>query len=207
MSRLRFRVLVLLLSLACTGGSACRLLRPEVVTTRMIEPQILDPPTQPPAPPASENPARTVADAALIRLLDTQARGHIGRKLLHQQPGGELVEDAVWRWSSAPDRYLDSALRLALAASGEVRLVDTGNVASMAVTLIGWQIETSGKTQLVGVIELVVTKADHTVRTQVIRGSEPVSSDELPGDLPAAAGRLLHTLASQSLATAARAAR
>lgn len=206
MSRLRFRLLVLLLTLACTGGSACRLQRPEVVPTRMIEPQIVEPTRQPPAPPASENQAGSVAGAAPIRLLDAQARGHIGRKLLHQQSGGELVEDAVWRWSSTPDRYLDSALRLALVSSGDVRLVDTGNVASMAVTLIGWQIETSGRTQLVGVVELVVTKVDRTVHTQLIRGSEPVSA-ELPGDLAAGAGRLLHTLAVQSLASAARAVR
>jgi hypothetical protein len=37
------------------------------------------------------------------------------------------------------------------------------------------------------------------VRTQVIRASEPVSA-ELPGNLATAAGRLLHSLASQSLA-------
>jgi hypothetical protein len=54
----------------------------------------------------------TGATAAPIRLLDTQARGHIGRRLLHQRPDGELIEDPVWRWSSAPDRYLDTALRL-----------------------------------------------------------------------------------------------
>ena len=57
----------------------------------------------------SENSARensSAADARPVRLLDTQARGHIGRRVLHQQPEGELIEDPVWRWSSAPDRYL-----------------------------------------------------------------------------------------------------
>ena len=37
--------------------------------------------------------------------------------VLYQQPSGELTEDPVWRWSSAPDRYLDTALRLELASS------------------------------------------------------------------------------------------
>ena len=60
-------------------------------------------------------------------------------------------------------------------------------------------------TQLVGVIELSVTEADRTVRTQMIRKSEQVSAD-LPGNLAAAAGRLLQSLASEGLAQAVQAA-
>jgi hypothetical protein len=146
------------------------------------------------------------AAATPIRLLDTQSREHIGRRLLHQQAGGELVEDLVWRWSSAPERYLDSALRLALASSPGVRPVDAGNAAVMAATLLAWQLESEGNPHLVGAVEVTITATDRTVRTQVIRASEPVSP-ELPDDLADAAGRLLHDLASESLTRATQALR
>jgi hypothetical protein len=74
----------------------------------------------------------------------------------------------------------------------------------MAVTLLVWQLESAG-TQLVGAVELSVTAADRSVRTQMIRRSEPVSA-ELPGNLAAAAGRLLQGLASESLAQGIQAA-
>jgi hypothetical protein len=79
--------------------------------------------------------------------------------------------------------------------------VDTGSVTAMGVTLIVWQLESTGSTQLVGAVELGITAPDRTLRTEVIRSSEPVASS-LPGDLAAAAGRLLNTLATKSLATA-----
>jgi hypothetical protein len=161
----------------------------------MLEPQLPEPPVPAGSADSSESPSGVTA----IRLLDTHARGHIGRRLLHQETGGELTEDAVWYWASAPDRYLDSALRLALASSRDVRLVDAGNVPAIAVTLLVWQLESRDSRQLVGAVELSVTAADRSVRTQVIRASEPVSA-ELPGNLATAAGRLLHSLASQSLA-------
>ena len=84
---------------------------------------------------------RVAANAVAVRLLDTQARAHIGRRVLHQQPDGELTEDPVWRWSSAPDRYLDTALRLELAAARDVRLVDSGTASTLAVTLLVWHLE------------------------------------------------------------------
>ena len=193
-----FRVLLIL---ACAGGSAsCRLQRPEVTPARMVEPELVEPSSDP-SPGESESPA----PARSIRLLETQARGHIGHRLLHQQDGGELTENPVWRWSSTPDRYLDSVLRLVLASSPDVRLVDTANAPAMAVTLLVWQLESAGSRQLVGVVEVSVTAADRTVRTQMIRGREPVSA-ELPGNLAAAAGRLLQSLASESLARAIQAA-
>ena len=68
----------------------------------------------------------------------------------------------------------------------------------MAVTLTAWHLESTDRVRLVGAVELVVTGSDRTVHDHVIRGSEPVSS-ELPGDLAAAAGRLLQRLASASL--------
>ena len=46
--------------------------------------------------------------------------------------------------------------------------------------------------------------ADRMVRTQMIRRSEPVST-ELPGNLAAAAGRLLQSLAAESRARAIQA--
>jgi len=195
------RTSALLFTLACVGGSACQLRRPDVVPARMLEPQLVEP-----ASPSAQASQPRSSAATLIRLLDTQARSHIGRALLHQRPGGELSEDSIWRWSSTPDRYLDSALRLALASSPDVRLVDTGNAPAMTVTLLVWQLESVSSTQLVGAVELSVTAADRSVRTQTIRRSEPVSA-ELPGDLAAAAGRLLQTLASESLTSATRVVR
>ena len=192
--------IALVLVLACAGASAsCRLQRPDVIPVRMLEPEMVEPPAAESVQPRSSAPALS------IRLLDTQARAHIGHRLLHQQPGGELIEDPTWRWSSRPDRYLDSALRLALASSSEVRFVDTALTPAMAVTLVVWQLESAGSTQLAGVVELSVTAADRTVRTQMIRKSEPVSA-ALPGNLASAAGRLLQGLASESLARAIQAA-
>ena len=138
------------------------------------------------------------ATAASVRLLDTQARGHIGRRLLHQQPDGELIEDPVWRWSSAPDRYLDTALRLELTSSRVLRLVDVASAPTVAATLLVWHLETGGGTRLVGAVEFQVTRTDHVVQTQVVQASEAVSAD-LPGDLAAAAGRLLRRLALEGL--------
>ena len=97
----------ILLFTACLCGVACRLRRPDTTPSRMIEPQVLEPQLPDPAKQVTKAP-----NATPVRLLDTQSRGHIGRRLLHQQPDGELTEDPVWRWSSAPDRYLDTALRL-----------------------------------------------------------------------------------------------
>jgi hypothetical protein len=90
-------------------------------------------------------------------VLDTLARGHIGRRVLHQQPNGELTEDAVWRWSSAPDRYLDTALRFELASSPDLRLVDTGRARALAATLLIWDLDSTGETRLVGAVEFQVT--------------------------------------------------
>ena len=55
-----------------------------------------------------------------------------------------------------------------------------------------------GGTRLVGAVEFQITGTDRVVHTQVVRASEPVSA-ELPGDLAAAAGRLLRRLASDGL--------
>ena len=104
---------------------------------------------------------------APIRLLDTQARGHIGRRVLRQQPDGELTEDPVWRWSSAPDRYLETALRLELASSPVLQLVDMASAPTLATTLLVWHLETTGGgTRLVGAVEFQVTRADQVVQTQ-----------------------------------------
>jgi hypothetical protein len=182
-----------LLTLAYAGGAACQLRRPDTPAPRMLEPQVPEPPSSV-APPSGSQPATAVP----IRLLDTQARGHIGRRLLHQGVGGELTEDPVWLWSVTPDRYLDSALRFALASRADIKLVDTSNASPMAVTLIVWQLESADTVRIVGGIELTVTAAERRVRATVIRGSESVSTP-LPGNLAAAAGRLLQRLASESV--------
>ncbi|WP_035349868.1 ABC-type transport auxiliary lipoprotein family protein [Edaphobacter aggregans] len=183
----------LLLTIACLGAVACRLRRPDTAPTRMIEPQLLEPQLPEPARQVTKVP-----NAAAVRLLDTQARGHIGRRVLHQQPDGELTEDSVWRWSSAPDRYLDTALRIEVASSPAIRLVDAGRAPALAATLLVWDLESAGGTRLVGAVEFQITGTDRVVHTQVVRASEPVSA-ELPGDLAASAGRLLRRLASEGL--------
>src|SRR6516225_3747192 len=100
----------------------------------MIEPQVLEPAKQ----------GISDASAIPVRLLDTQARGHIGRRLLRQQPNGELTEDPVWRWSSSPERYLDTALRLEGASSPNVLFVETGDASTLAATLLEWDLESAG---------------------------------------------------------------
>jgi|SRR5215470_3452088 len=180
-------------TIACLGGLACQLRRPHTEPSRMIEPQLLEPQL-----PESTGPVTKAPSASPVRLLDTQARGHIGRRVLHQQPDGELTEDSVWRWSSAPDRYLDTALRLEGASSPHVRLVDAGRASTLAATLLVWDLESAGGARLVGAVEFQITGTDRVVHTQVVRASEPVSA-ELPGDLAAAAGRLLRRLASEGL--------
>jgi hypothetical protein len=69
--------------------------------------------------------------------------------------------------------------------------------------LLAWHLETANGTRLVGAVEFQITGIDRVVQTQVVRGSEPVS-DVLPGDLAAAAGRLLRRLASEGLARVVR---
>jgi len=184
-----------LLTLVCLGGSGCqlRMQRPTTTPSRMIEPQVLEPQLSDPATQVSKTP-----NATPVRLLDTQARGHIGRHLLRQLPNGELTEDSVWRWSSAPDRYLDTALQLEMASSPNVRLVDTGRARTLAATLLVWDLESAGENRLVGAVEFQVTGTDRVVHTQVARTSEAISA-ELPGDLAAAAGRLLRRLASEGV--------
>ena len=180
-----------LLALLCaTAGCQLKLKPPDTVPSRMIEPQFEEPNRDGSASPPSTN-------AAQIRLLETQARGHIGRRLLHQQADGELVEDAIWRWSSAPDRYLDTALRLELTTRSDVRLVDVATAPSVAVTLLAWHLDATGGSHLVGAVELQYTGPDRVVRSQVVRATEPVS-EPLPGNLASAAGRLLRRLASES---------
>ena len=121
----------LLLAIACLGAASCRLRRPETTPVRMVEPQLLEPQIPDPVRQVPKAP-----NAASVRLLDTQARGHIGRRVLHKQPDGELTEDSVWRWSSAPDRYLDTALRIEAASSPDIRLVDAGHSTALAATLL-----------------------------------------------------------------------
>ena len=183
-----------LLWMACLAGVACLPHRPATVPSRMIEPQVLEP--RPPAQPPGED--AKALNAAPVRLLDTQARAHIGRRVLHQQPGGELTEDAVWRWSSAPDRYLDTAIRIELSSRPDIRLVDAGGAITVAATLLEWDLDSRPQMRLVGAVEFQITATDRIIHRYVVRASEPVSAD-LPGDLAVASGRLLRRLASEGL--------
>jgi hypothetical protein len=185
---------VFVLAVACMGGGCrVRIERPDTVPIRMIEPQLIEP-----AAVAADGP-----NARSVRLLETQSRGHIGRRLLHQQPGGEVTEDPVWLWASTPDRYLDSAVRYAIGSSPDIRLVDAGGAPSLAVTLVVWQIEAAPIPRLVGAVEVQVTTTDRAVHSEIIRAEEPIAAD-LPGDLAAAAGRLLGRLATDCLSRVMR---
>ena len=183
--------LLLMIACHCTGG--CKLHRPSITPSRMLEPQLFEPQLTQPPPLTTK-----AASAAPIRLLDTQSRAHIGRRLLHQQTNGELIEDPVWRWSSLPDHYLDTALHLEVAAAPDWQLVDSGHVVSLGATLLSWHLASGEGMRLVGAVEFQITSTDHVVRTQIVGASEPVSG-ELPGDLALASGRLLRGLASKGL--------
>jgi hypothetical protein len=189
----------LLVAIACAAGLACQLKRPDIVPARMIEPQLLQPQ---PTEPAGQGATGTGAPRP-VRLLDTQVRGHIGRRVLRQQPDGELTEDPVWLWSSSPDGYLDTALRLELTSSPVLRLVDVPSAPTLAATLLVWHLESGSGTRLVGAVEFRLTRTDHVVETYVVQANEPVSAD-LPGDLATVAGRLLRRLAVEGLTRVAR---
>ena len=189
-ARTRPRLLLMFASLALV---ACQLRRPTTAPSRVLEPQLLEPQLAEQPGTVAKNP-----NAASIRLLSTESHGNIGRRVLHRQPDGELTEDPVWRWSTPPDRYLDTALRLEVASSPRLRLVDAGDVPALAANLLAWNLESSEGTRLVGAIEFELTRTDRVIHTQIVRGSESVSG-ELPGDLAAAAGRLMRRLASEGL--------
>lgn len=184
------RRVVVLLATVVAAGAGCRVSMspPDVRPARIIEPAMVETPTDAKA-----------AEPTPIRLLDTQAHAHIGRRLLYKRADGELIEDPVWMWSSAPDRYLDLALRLAVSSSPDLRLIDAGRAPALALTLIAWHVEEAdGGRRLVGAAEVTAAGTDRGVRVQIVRASEPLGA-EFPGDLAGAAGRLLHTLASESV--------
>ena len=189
-ARARSHCLLMLASLALV---ACQLRRPTTAPSRVLEPQLLEPQLAEQPGTLAKNP-----NAFSIRLLSTESRGNIGRRVLHRQPNGELIEDPVWRWSTTPDRYLDTALRLEVASSPKLRLVDASDMPALAAYLLAWNLESSGSTRLVGTVEFEMTGTDRVIHTQVACGSETVSG-ELPGDLAAAAGRLMRRLASEGL--------
>jgi hypothetical protein len=194
----------LIMATACLVEAAC-VHRPATTPTRMVEPQLIQ--VQMPQTgglPQGDAPVSKAPTVTPIRLMDTESRGHIGRPVLHQEPNGELTEDPVWRWSSAPDQYLDTALRLGIESSPDMRLVDSGHVATLAATLVVWDLDQrSGQMRLTGAVEFQITGTDRAVHTHVVHISEPVSA-ELPGDLAVIAGRVMHDLVSEGLAWAAQ---
>ena len=193
MSRIERKRSLLLLMFVSLAVVACQLRRPTTAPSRVLEPQLLEPQVAEQPGTVAKNP-----NAASIRLLSTESHGNIGRRVLHRQPDGELTEDPVWRWSTSPDRYLDTALRLEVSSDPKLRLVDAGDVPALAANLLAWNLESSEGTRLVGAIEFELTRTDRVIHTQIVRGSESVSG-ELPGDLAAAAGRLMRRLASEGL--------
>ena len=136
--------MLFVLAVGClAGGCRVRIERPDTVPIRMIEPQLVEP----------RGVAADAPNATSVRLLETQGRAHIGRRVLHQQPGGEVTEDPVWLWATIPDRYLDSAVRYAIASNPDIRLVEVGSSPSLAVTLVVWQIGAAPSPRLVGAVE------------------------------------------------------
>ena len=72
----------LLIAIALPGGTACRLRPPQTTPVRMIEPVLVEPPMQGTSAPGTKP----------VRLLDTQARAHLGRRVLHRgSAGAELA--------------------------------------------------------------------------------------------------------------------
>jgi len=184
---------LVLVAASLGGGCRIHLQRPATQPTRMIEPRLAD----------SAASVEDAPDAASIRLLETQARAHIGRRILRQQPDGEVTEDPVWLWTSAPDRYLDSALRVAIASNPAIRLADTSGTPTLAVTLVAWQLEAGPNPRLIGAVEVQLTTTDRAIRSEIVRVEESIMAD-LPGDLAAASGRLLGRLASDCLSRVKR---
>lgn len=178
---------IALLVLVVATGAGCRLPRPDVAPVQMLEPEI--------APAAVT--AVTRADAVALRLLDTGRLSHVGRRVLYQQPAGVLIADPTWRWASPPDRYLELATRLEAGRRGEIALVDAVHVPTVALSLLAWHLA-DGSTRIRGVVEVTVTTRNRAVHTFLIRAEEPVG-DDVYATLGAASGRLLATLAAQSL--------
>jgi hypothetical protein len=188
-ARARFGLVLLLAAASLVAACRVRLERPVTQPARMVEPRLV----------TAVGEVADAPHASTVRLLETQSRSHIGRRLLHQRPDGEVTEDPIWLWTTTPDRYLDSALRLGIASNPDIRLVDIRGDRALAVTLVTWQLESSPGPRLVGAVEVEVTRTDRTMHSEIIRAEEPVGAD-LPGDLSAAAGRLLGRLATDCLA-------
>ena len=191
-SRSRSGLVLLLAAASLVAACRVRLERPETEPARMIEPRLAEPAAAVAAP-----------NATSVRLLETQSRSHIGRRVLHLLPDGEMTEDPVWLWTSTPDRYLDSALRVAIASNPSIRLVDSRGGRSLAVTLVTWHLEQAPGPRLVGAVEVEVTTPDRAVHSEMVRAEEAISAG-LPGDLSVAAGRLLGRLAADCLSRVMR---
>lgn len=188
------RVVGLAVLLAAFGCKP-ELPRPDVPPSRMLEPQL---------PEGIPTPVAEAPDAVQVRLLASQAADPIGHPILHRSANGELRKDAVWSWSSTPDRYLDTVLHVAAASDPNVQLVDTSDAPTMAPTLLALYLESgSGDTRrLVGVLELRITDRDRTVRTVLLKANEPITA-ELPGNGAAAMGQLMERLAKECFAALA----
>ena len=119
----------LILSIA---GCQLTLKRPDVVPGRTIEPELVEP---------SARPGRT-ADAIAVRLVETQARGHIGRRVLHREAGASSPGSAsgvavVVRPRPVPGH--GAARR----TGGECRRASRrlADASTVGVTLLAWHLE------------------------------------------------------------------
>ncbi len=153
-------------------------------------------------PTEAAEPVPTAVDAMRVRLLDTQSTSAVRFSILHRSVNGELREDPIWSWSTAPDRMLDRALHLTAAADADIEIVDRSDVLAIAATLVSLHLEAeAGQTpQIVGVVELRVIDSERIVRALVLHARETVSA-ELPGNVADATGRMLNRLARMCWAT------
>jgi hypothetical protein len=165
----------LLIAIALPGGTACRLRPPQTTPVRMIEPLLVEPPMQ----------ERALLEPNPSGCWTPSTRTHRS-SCASPTADGELVEDAIWRWSSAPigiwTRRCISHWRRA--PTYVMSMLPTPQ--PFRSLCWAWHLESAGETRLVGAIELQLTTNDRVVHTHVVRDSESVSA-ELPGDLAAAA--------------------
>ncbi len=153
-------------------------------------------------PTEEAEPVQTAVDAIRVRLLDTQSTSAVRFSILHRSAIGELREDPIWSWSTAPDRIFDRALHLAAAADADIEIVDRSDVPAVAATLVSLHLESDvGQApQIVGVVELRVIYSKRIVHAVVLDARGTVSA-ELPGNLADATGRMLNRLARMCWAT------
>ena len=166
-------------------GCAVKIQPPASPTPRTLDPRL---------PAEDLQPTETSPNALQVRLQDVRSSLPVQYSLLRRSSNGELTEDGTWSWSTPPAALLGRALRLTAAADPAIEIVDRSGVTTVAATLVTLHLE-SETTELVGAVELRITRQDRSVRTEVLSDRATVSRD-LPGNLADETGRLVTRLAT-----------